>query len=168
MRRILVLAIFALPLLAWPQTQLEPAQAVESSFAAFIPQWERAQSGFINGNPTLWKANSSHGEDVTIFGAFGGSEKGWKEVGARYDWASGQFKESGATQTITYLNTSVSGDLAYTVAIERQVAQVAGQASPTPRALRVTQVFRKEAGAWKLLHRHADPLVERLPPSERR
>ena len=168
MRKMLLLAVLASAPLACAQNQVGSETARESSFAAFIPQWEGAQSRFINGDPTLWKKNASQGEDVTIFGAFGGSEKGWKEVGPRYDWASSQFKESGAAQKIDYLNTGVSGDLAFTVAIERQVARIAGQETSTPRALRVTQVFRNEGGVWKLLHRHADPLVERLPPSERR
>ena len=30
--------------------------------------------------------------------------------------------------------------------------------------LRVTHAFRKEDGRWKLLHRHADPLVETTAP----
>jgi hypothetical protein len=27
--------------------------------------------------------------------------------------------------------------------------------------LRVTQVFRREAGEWRLVHRHADPLIHK-------
>lgn len=168
MRKLLLLAIVGPAALACAQPDDRPETARESSFAAFVSQWEGAQSRFINGDPTLWKQNASHAEDVTIFGAFGGSEKGWNAVGPRNDWASAQFKESGATQKIEYLNTGVSGDLAFTVSIERQVARLEGQETPTTRALRVTQVFRREGGVWKLLHRHADPLVERLPPSERR
>ncbi len=51
------------------------------------------------------------------------------------------------------------------MAIERQEeVRLGGQQNPTQRALRVTQIFRKEDGAWKLLHRHADPLMEKKAP----
>jgi ketosteroid isomerase-like protein len=168
MTKTLVLAVLVSGLLACTQAHVRGEGTGDQTFRAFMPEWESAQEGFINGDPAKWKRNASHGDDVTVFGAFGGSEKGWKEAGPRYDWASSQFKESRATQKIEYLNTGISGDLAFTVAIERQLARIAGQDKPTPRALRVTQVFRKEGGVWKLVHRHADPLVERLPPSERR
>jgi ketosteroid isomerase-like protein len=117
--------------------------------------------------PTLWKQNSSHRGDATILGGFGGyGEKGWDAVGARYDWASSQYKSGGATMKVEYLNIGVSGDLGFTVAIERQEgARVGDQQNPTRRALRATQVFRKEDGDWKLLHRHADPLIEKQVPS---
>jgi len=56
--------------------------------------------------------------------------------------------------------------LGFTVAIERQEeVRLGAQGKPTQRALRVTQVFRKEGGSWKLLHRHADPLLEKKTPS---
>ena len=32
-------------------------------------------------------------------------------------------------------------------------------------ALRVTHIFRKEDGAWKLILRHADPLVAKTAPA---
>jgi ketosteroid isomerase-like protein len=140
----------------------------DSSFQAFLPSWESAQYRFINGDPTAWSAITSDAKDVTIFGAFGGSEKGSTEVRARYVWASSQFKKSGSGQKIDYLTIVESGDLAVTIAIERQTAWIEHQSGPSARALRVTQVFRRENGQWKLLHRHADPNVERLPPEQRR
>jgi hypothetical protein len=58
----------------------------------------------------------------------------------------------------------VSKHLAYTVTIERSQALVAGQTPPMPMARRVTHVFRKEHGAWKLLHCHPNHLVEKTAP----
>lgn len=165
MKKTVLLALLLFAPLGSTRTQVGPKAAHDSSLLAFLPQWEGAQSRFINGDPTLWKQNASQGKDATIFGAFGGYETGWNEVGPRYDWASSQFKQSGATQEIEYLNIGVSGDLGFTVSIERQEVRLSVQGNPTPRALRVTQVFRRENGAWKLLHRHADPLMGKKAPS---
>jgi ketosteroid isomerase-like protein len=49
----------------------------------------------------------------------------------------------------------------YTVAIERSEARVAGQDAPASMGLRVTHLFRKEDGEWKMIHRHADPLIDK-------
>jgi ketosteroid isomerase-like protein len=51
-----------------------------------------------------------------------------------------------------------SGDLAYTVGYERNKVQVEG--SPRVYTLRVTHVYRREEGRWRIVHRHAD-----YPPS---
>lgn len=167
MKRIILFVAIICAMCLWTQGQVRAAPKIDPAFNTFLARWEEAQSRFINGDPTLWKQNSWHGGEATIFGAFGGHEKGWNEVGSRYDWASSQFKESGAKIKIEYLNSGVSGDLAFTVAIEHQEnVRLGDQGKPTPRALRVTQVFTREDGVWKLLHRHADPLIERGPPSE--
>lgn len=163
MKTIPLLALFVSALSGCTQeTQVPTTAAGDASLQAFLPQWEAAQSRFINGDPTLWKQNASHRDDATMLGAFGGHEKGWKEVGERCDWASSHFKATGATETFEYLNTGVSGDLAFTVAIEHQEeVRMVDQETRAPRALRVTQIFRREDGVWKLLHRHADPLIEK-------
>ena len=146
--------------------QVSATSSNDSDFKAFLRRWEEGQSRFLNGDATLWKENSSQREDATIFGAFGGHEKGWKEVGPRYEWAASQYRPSGATKRVEYLNVIVGSDLAYTVSIERDEAQAGTQKKPEARALRVTQVFRRESGAWKLLHRHADLLMEKKAPGE--
>lgn len=141
------------------------AQNSDSSFQDFLLRFEEGTSGFINGDNTLWKANVSHQEDVTIMGSWGAYEKGQDEVSARYDWAAARFLESGAKVEVEYLSSYVSGDLAYTVAIERSEVLIVGQDKPAPLALRVTHVFRKENGEWKLVHRQADPLMEKTAPA---
>jgi ketosteroid isomerase-like protein len=65
---------------------------------------------------------------------------------------------------IEYLSSGVSDDLAYTIAIERSDSLIVDQRERAPMALRVTHLFRKENGEWKLLHRHADPLIGKTAP----
>ena len=60
-----------------------------------------------------------------------------------------------------YLSIIVGSDLAYTVSIERSDALLGDMKKTAPRVLRATQIFRKENDEWKLLHRHADPLIEK-------
>jgi ketosteroid isomerase-like protein len=47
-----------------------------------------------------------------------------------------------------------SGDLAYTVGLEHTSATVEG--APRTYTLRVTHVYRREDGAWRIVHRHGD------------
>jgi hypothetical protein len=88
MKKILLLVLIVCTPFCYTQAQVRRDTMAESGFRAFLPQWEKAQTRFINGDPTLWKQNASHRDDATILGAFGGyGEKGWDVVGARYDWA---------------------------------------------------------------------------------
>ena len=146
-------------------TQNNDSLAIQG-FKTFLMKWEQCITDFINGDPTCWKQNSSQTDDATIFGAFGGyGEKTWKEVGPRYDWASSQYKPSGAKAKVEYLSIIVGIDLAYTVAIERSEAILGDAKETAPRVLRSTQIFKKENGVWKLLHRHADPLIVKKAPN---
>jgi ketosteroid isomerase-like protein len=59
--------------------------------------------------------------------------------------------------------------LAVLVAVERQHGEV-GELPSQEWSLRITLVFRRGAGVWRLAHRHADPLTRRStrsssPPS---
>jgi ketosteroid isomerase-like protein len=57
----------------------------------------------------------------------------------------------------------VSGDLAYTV--QREITSTTVNGQPRDYVLRVTQVYRREGGEWKVVHRHGDekPAVDHGP-----
>jgi|SRR5579884_2898237 len=138
---------------------MTPHDAVHDAVQQAIEELEAASSAFASGDPAPFSALWSHTEDITIMGAWGAYEKGWEQVGPRMDWAAGRFREG----RVSYepLAMGMSGDLAYAVGIERGEARVIGSDVASPIALRVTHIFRREQGAWKLVHRHADAIVDK-------
>jgi ketosteroid isomerase-like protein len=132
----------------------------------FLGTFEAATSGFINGDAARWKAIASHRDDVTIMGAWGAAEKGWAEASPRYDWAAARFQPGNARVQVQYLAVGEHGDFGYTVAIERSTVRVVGEEKPAAMALRVTHLFRRENGTWRMIHRHADPLMSKTAPAD--
>lgn len=61
------------------------------------------------------------------------------------------------------VSTVITPELAYTVEIESYRARVGRAADIAPVAVRVTTVYRREDGAWKVMHRHADPITGPRP-----
>ena len=54
------------------------------------------------------------------------------------------------------LDSGSSGDLAFWTGRQVATMDVKGQDRPQQMVLRITEVFRREDGQWKLVHRHAD------------
>ena len=129
-------------------------------FHQTLQQVRIANQHFLVGDPAPYKACWSHADDVTIFGGWGAYEKGWEQVGPRLDWAAARFLEG--QRTIELLSMAISGDLAYTVWIERGETRLVGSDELRPSSLRVTHIFRREEGAWKIIHRHADAIMEKI------
>jgi ketosteroid isomerase-like protein len=142
----------------------ERKPSTDPSFNVFLQRFEEGISRFINGDAQSWKDNASKRDDVTVMGAWGDYEKGWQQADPRYNWAAARFQDSSARVSVEYISAGVSGDLAYTIAIERSAVRLVGMNEPKPMALRVTHLFRKENGEWKMIHRHADPLMEKTVP----
>jgi len=107
----------------------------------------------------LW----SYADDVTIFGGYGAYEQGWDKVGPRVNWAAARFlcATGGAYEALA---ADCIGELGYATGIERCHATVADRADPAEIVLRVTHLFRREQGRWKLCHRHADAVTAVIAP----
>ena len=131
--------------------------------------WQRALetqrlavAAYVSGDPGPFQAGLSHGSDVTIFGGFGGWQKGYQNVEQRTSWSSSQYH--GGTSEPEILAQGHSGDLGYTVHLEHVVARSGPSASEVQKTYRVTHIFRREGDEWKLIHRHADPLIDTSGP----
>ena len=125
-----------------------------------VDQVQAASRQFIMGDPAPFQACWSHADDVTICGAWGAYERGWEQVGPRLEWGAARYR--GGHTGFELLALALSGDLAYSVWIERGEARVVGHDEFSPTALRVTQIYRREAGTWKIIHRHADAIIEKI------
>jgi ketosteroid isomerase-like protein len=95
-------------------------------------------------------------EPVTVLGAWKAAT-GAEEVGELFRLLADSFSNC-TSFAHDVVAADVSGDMAYTVGYEHTSASVNGQ--PRTYTLRVTQVYRREDGEWKVAHRHADTVPE--------
>ena len=131
---------------------------VDDFIAAILPRMTDMDVALHNGDARPRMAFWSHNDPVTLFGAVL-TNVGWEEIEQTFDALAARF--SNGTYEVEVIAAGASGDLGYLVAIEHTSASVAG-APPEPYELRVTTIFRREGGEWKIVHRHADPVPGNL------
>jgi ketosteroid isomerase-like protein len=139
---------------------------IEASVGAAIARLQAAMAKVANGDVSAIKALYSHSDDATSFYGWGGYERGWQAVSQRWDWAGAQFK--GGTVRYQNVSTVITTEMFYVTDIETfENQRVADTAEITGWSNRVTHIFRKEAGEWRLLHRHGNRLESQYQPSTR-
>jgi ketosteroid isomerase-like protein len=121
---------------------------------ATLPKLAAADTALHNGDASARMALWSRDDPVTLFGA-AVTTTGWEKVGATFEWLASRFSNCTAF-TYEVLAAGVSGDLAYIVGVEHTTASI-GDDPPGEYALRVTTILRREAGEWRIVHRHGDP-----------
>jgi ketosteroid isomerase-like protein len=136
---------------------------IPDDFQQMLQQERVANEQFLAGDAGPAKLQWSHADDVTICGGFGAYEKGWEQVGPRLDWAAAAYR--GGHSTIEMLAMGTSDDLAYAVWIDRGQVRMAGREEFSPSVLRITQIYRREEGIWKVIHRHGDPITDKTEVS---
>ena len=117
-----------------------------------------------NGDPTPHMQMWSTQDPLTLFGAVK-SGSGWDEVSQVIRWLASGHSDCTAYR-FELVAAGVSSDLAYTVGFEHSSVSIDG-VPIEPYTLRVTHVYRRENGEWKIVHRHADHVPsEQSPPAE--
>jgi ketosteroid isomerase-like protein len=134
----------------------------KDSVDELIEQFTLAQGELLKGNPEPAKKLCSHRQDVTLANPLGPVVRGWEQVAAITDHAASQVRDGEIVDVETVMKY-VTPELAYIVRVERTKAKVGGQEAVTPVNLRVTMILRPEDGVWKIVHRHADPIMAARP-----
>jgi ketosteroid isomerase-like protein len=136
--------------------------AALDDFAEVLEQYHLALDEIMKGSPDGYKRVYSRRDDVTLANPFGPPARGWDEVAPTLERAASHYRDGEATG-FENVAKYVTPELAYTLEIERCQAKVEGREDVTPIAVRVTTIFRREEGEWKVVHRHADPITTAQP-----
>ena len=128
---------------------------VDKFLAEIHPRLVEELRALHNGDPRPRLAMWSTRDPVTLFGA-GMSGRGPAEVSRIFHTIASRWSDC-TDQRVEILAAGVSGDLAYTVELEHTSVSIDG-VPVEPYTLRVTQVYRREDGEWKVVHRHGDQI----------
>jgi len=132
----------------------------DEQLSGLIRLMSDAASAFIGGDMRTYARLMRHADDYTLMAPSGGEpRRGFDESDKALD-ALEQYFHGGEVE-LEVFQTYASGDMAVLVAIERQRGRV-GDLPEQDLSLRLTLVFRLESSEWRLVHRHADPLVHEV------
>ena len=121
---------------------------VREASRSFYAALNRMLGGDAGSMASIW----SRGDEVTAMHPLGGRVVGWKGVEESFAKVA-----SLATNGQVALNGQlihVLGDVAYEVGTEQGGATLAGEKVSLDH--RVTNIYRREGGAWKIVHHHTD------------
>ena len=104
----------------------------------------------------------SQGEDVILANPFGPAQRGWPKVRDTMARAAESYRD-GRAFGFDQLAKYVTPDIADIHELERLEARMGGSDELTDVSLRCTTVFRRENDAWRIVHRHADPITGTRP-----
>ena len=133
----------------------------DDALARALEQMGATTEAMLSGDPGPMIDSWAVSDDITLFGAWGPIEKGHKAVTDTMRWVGSRFTGADAV-SVEHSVIASSGDLAYTVGFERSRVGVEGGPS-RDMVIRVTHIYRRIDGDWKLMHRHAD-----FPPPDQR
>jgi ketosteroid isomerase-like protein len=145
---------------------MEPmTTGLDANAAEFIERCHRALKEHTGGNPRPYLDLWSDANDVSLMGGVGGHQVGIDQVTELL---------TAAAKTLNYetwdaenLVTGFDETLGFTVELERLTRHVGGEMEEM--SLRATTIYRREEGAWKVIHRHGDSLMNvEIDPEGRR
>ena len=116
----------------------------------------QAELALHKGDPAPRRALWSRREPVSVLGAWRNAH-GQEEIDALFAYLGRSFSNC-TSFTFEVQAYDVIGDMAYTAGLEHTSVSVDGK--PRTYTLRATQVYRREDGQWKVVHRHGDTVTE--------
>ena len=133
-------------------------ESTTEEVAELIQRSAESNAALMRGDIDRYRALITLTEDFTLMSPFGGEPtRGFDDSDEALEARARLFR--GGEASLEVVESYASGDLAVLVVIERQHGEVGGLPEQD-WSLRVTLVYRRSSESeWRLVHRHADPLV---------
>ena len=115
-------------------------------------QFYTALNRMANGDAGPMASTWSHGPGVTALHPIDGRETGWEAVKASFE----RFAQIATDGNIDLKDQliRVEGDVAYELGVEQGECKLGGH--PVDIKHRVTNIYRREGGGWRMIHHHSD------------
>jgi ketosteroid isomerase-like protein len=123
-------------------------EEVREASKKFYAGLNRMANGEIDTLADAWSQN----ESATAMHPIGGREVGWEAVEKSFNQVANVASE-GKVELKDQL-IRVLGDVAFEVGIEKAQFKIAGH--EVKGEIRVTNIYQKENGSWKMVHHHTD------------
>jgi len=140
------------------------ANAGDEGFGEFLNRRATIAEAYVSGDEKPLDDILVGADPATFFSPAGDRETGAAAIAERYRRDARTFASAGASR-LEVLQSGASGDLAFWTGMQHARVRQRDQAEPVDMTLRITEIFRRENGSWKLAHRHADATK---PAAERR
>lgn len=162
--RRMAIGVSAAALFATAATDLsaKPFTPAAGSLDAAIEQSHRALRAILNGDPKLYEDLFADRADITLGNPFGPYAKGTAQVAKTLAGAAAKYRD-GDVVGVDLVAKYVSGTIACIVEVEHDRAKVGASDTLSEFNVRVTSVYQRLAGRWRLVHRHADPITTPRP-----
>ena len=121
---------------------------VRSASREFYAAMNRMLAGDATSLGDIW----SHSDTVTTMHPIGGRQVGWQQVKASFDEVARS--SNGGHVELTEQLVRIADVTAYELGVEIAKFAIAGE--PLQVDSRVTNIYRRESGAWKIVHHHGD------------
>lgn len=128
--------------------QMTNTDSIKTASEAFYA----ALNSVFNKDPNPMRAVWLHSDEVTAMRPNGGREVGWKALWQAWQDVAGIFEGGEVEMTEQFIVQHE--DLAYEIGLEKGIFYPGGKRVEV--AHRATNIYRRSADGWKIIHHHTD------------
>ena len=138
---------------------MEDPEITDDDLDELVERVREATEALMQGDVRRYFALVNQAPDYTLMPPTGGPTRHGPDSSPESLVALEEFFAGGGDADLELEQSYVSSDLVVLVGVERQHGVIGGLPAQD-WSLRVTLVFRREGSDWRLVHRHADALVQ--------